>query len=123
MVKAELVNLTSNTHPEAGQSAPGADKMTKYRSWPALSFRFPSGDCSQTDSGRFYLMKVEFCWRREVVTDELEYSPNEKGLAVCVGVESAAQIMIVHRHDGEYRVKSAPNQYSTEVDGLLSPTS
>lgn len=41
-----------------------------------------------------------------MVTDELEYQPNEKDLAACVGVESAAQLMIVHRLDGGCRVKS-----------------
>lgn len=40
-----------------------------------------------------------------MVTNELEY-PNEKDLAACVGGEPAAQLMIVHRRDGECRVKS-----------------
>lgn len=105
MAKAELVNLTTNTDSEVDQSAWGADKETAYRGWPALSFRFPSDDCSRTDSRHSYLTKVGFCWRHEVVTNELEY-PNEKDLAACVGGESAAQLMIVHRRDGECRVKS-----------------
>lgn len=58
-----------------------------------------------------------------MVTDELEYPRNEKDLAACVGVESAAQLMIVHRLDGGCRVKSILGKYSTEVDCRSRPTS
>lgn len=108
--ETDLVTLKLNTQSEEDQSASEAHKETAHRSWAALSFRFPSGDLSQIDSGRAYLTRVGFCWRREVATNEQEYPPNERDLVGCVGVETGDQTVTGRRLDAGYWVESVSDQ-------------